>query len=85
MDNINDEKHSFESLPLPQGALDPSQVETPPEVRRVWNKEEQMWYYSVIDFVKILTSAPNPTTYWARLRSAMKKTRIFKRSSNTSR
>lgn len=59
----NQEKN-FESLPIPQGVLGLQSDQALPEVRRVWDKDEQVWYYSILDFIKLVTDAPNPTTYW---------------------
>lgn len=50
---------SFESLSFPGELSEPAQVDQLPEVRRIWDAEEQAWYYSVVDFIKILTNAPN--------------------------
>jgi DNA-damage-inducible protein D len=55
---------SFESLSFPVESQDPAQAEQLPEVRRIWDTEEQVWYYSVVDFIKILTNAPSAVTYW---------------------
>ncbi len=33
-------------------------------VRRVWNKEEEKWYFSVVDVVRVLTDSENPQVYW---------------------
>ena len=56
--------HSFESLSFPVEPSEPAQVDQLPEVRRIWDAEEQAWYYSVVDFIKILTNAPSAVTYW---------------------
>lgn len=37
-------------------------------VRRVWNKEEEKWYFSVVDVVAVLTESSNPTDYLKKLR-----------------
>lgn len=37
-------------------------------VRRVWNREEEKWYFSVVDVVRILTESNNPTDYLKKLR-----------------
>jgi len=37
-------------------------------VRRVWNKEEEKWYFSVVDVVAVLTESNNPTDYLKKLR-----------------
>lgn len=55
---------SIESLALPVEAANAAQSDQLAEVRRMWDAEEQAWYYSVVDFVNILTDAPSPVTYW---------------------
>ena len=38
------------------------------KVRSVWNKEEQQWYFSVVDVVEILTESVNPRDYWFKMK-----------------
>ena len=45
---------SFESLSFPVQSQDSTQAEQLPEVRRIWDTEEQAWYYSVVDFINLL-------------------------------
>lgn len=33
------------------------------KIRSIWNKEEQQWYFSVVDIVGALTDSVNPTDY----------------------
>lgn len=56
-----------EHLPLPPALVHQSDDE-PVEVRRVWDKQEQQWYYSVIDFVRLLTQSKNANSYWSMLK-----------------
>ncbi|MFA6194140.1 MAG: Bro-N domain-containing protein [Patescibacteria group bacterium] len=45
-------------------------------VRRVWNKEEEKWYFSLIDVIAILTSQADfkkAQSYWTTLKSRLKK------------
>jgi len=37
-------------------------------VRRVWNKEEEKWYFSVVDVIGVLTNSPRPRKYWNALK-----------------
>lgn len=37
-------------------------------VRRIWSKEEEKWYFSVVDVVSILSESSNPTDYLKKLR-----------------
>ena len=38
------------------------------QVRTVWNKSDQKWYFVVADVVQILTDTPNPTDYIKKMR-----------------
>ena len=33
-------------------------------VRRVWNEDQEKWYFSVVDVVGVLTNSQNPQIYW---------------------
>ena len=37
-------------------------------VRRVWNKEKEKWYFSVVDVVRVLTQNNRPRKYWDDLK-----------------
>ena len=68
MDVSQKGKQGFELIPIPQETLGNNESEELSEVRRVWDKEDQLWYYSVIDFVKLLTGTKNPGVYWSALK-----------------
>lgn len=38
------------------------------EIRSVWNKESQQWYFVVTDVVQVLTDTPNPADYLKKMR-----------------
>ena len=42
------------------------------KVRTSWNREEEKWYFSVIDIVDILTESKDPTAYWRKLKQRLK-------------
>lgn len=37
-------------------------------IRSVWNKEEEQWYFSVVDVIGALTDSANPTDYLKKMR-----------------
>ena len=41
------------------------------KIRYVWNAEEEEWYFSVIDVVKVLSESPNPRRYWSDLKNTL--------------
>ena len=42
------------------------------EIRSLWNKEEEEWYFSVIDVVGVLSESKNPQNYWYVLKNRLK-------------
>ena len=42
------------------------------QIRRVWDEEKELWYFSVIDIVEILTDSAIPKRYWSDLKIKMK-------------
>lgn len=42
------------------------------QVRRIWDKEKELWYFSIIDIIKILTESPRPRKYWNALKTKLK-------------
>lgn len=43
------------------------------QIRRYWDKDNEKWYFSVVDIVDVLTGSPNPRSYWKVLKSRLKK------------
>lgn len=60
-------KEDFEILPLPR-SLESQGEEEQFDVRRIWDKDEQQWYYSVIDFIRLLTHSNNANVYWSAVK-----------------
>jgi hypothetical protein len=42
-------------------------------IRKEWNKNEEKWYFSVVDIVGIVTESSNPRNYWKVLKNRLKK------------
>lgn len=42
-------------------------------VRRLWDEEQEVWYFSIIDVVEILTESVSPRKYWSVLKTRLKK------------
>ena len=42
------------------------------QVRRTWNEKKELWYFSIIDVVEILTDSPRPRKYWNALKTKLK-------------
>ncbi len=43
------------------------------EVRRHWDEEKEIWYFSIVDVIEILTESVNPRKYWSVLKTRLKK------------
>lgn len=41
-------------------------------IRKVWNLQEEEWYFSIIDVAAVLTESTNPKNYWNMLKSRLK-------------
>lgn len=38
------------------------------QIRRHYDENEEVWYYSVIDVVEVLTDSANPRDYWFKMK-----------------
>ena len=43
------------------------------QVRSLWDAEQELWFFSVIDVIEILTNTDRPRKYWSDLKSKLKK------------
>ena len=43
------------------------------QVRRHWDKDQELWYFSVVDVIAILTDSTVPKRYWSDLKIKLKK------------
>lgn len=42
-------------------------------IRRLWNEDEEKWYFSVVDVVAVLSNSANPRKYWNKLAERLRK------------
>lgn len=42
-------------------------------VRRVWDKDAEKWYFSVVDIIGVLSQSADPRNYWKVLKNRLKK------------
>ena len=42
------------------------------QIRRIWDKDKEEWFFSIIDVIRILTESPNPRKYWSVLKTRLK-------------
>jgi hypothetical protein len=40
-------------------------------VRRHWNEENELWYFSIVDIIEILTDTARPRKYWNDLKKKL--------------
>lgn len=43
------------------------------KIRRHWDEEKELWYFSVVDIIEILTDSAIPKRYWSDLKGKLKK------------
>ena len=42
------------------------------QVRRHWDEDKELWYFSIVDVIEILTESPRPRKYWNALKTKLK-------------
>ena len=42
------------------------------QIRRHWDNKKQLWYFSVVDVVGVLSDSANPRNYWKVLKNRLK-------------
>ena len=42
------------------------------KIRRIWDDQKEIWYFSVIDIISALTDSVNPRDYWFRMKERVK-------------
>lgn len=43
------------------------------KIRRHWDKDKELWYFSIIDVVEVLTDSSVPKRYWSDLKRKLRK------------
>ncbi len=41
-------------------------------VRTVWDNEQELWYFSIVDVIAVLTDSIDPGAYWRKLKQRLK-------------
>ena len=42
------------------------------QIRRQYNSETEVWYFSIIDIIEVLTESSNPRDYWFKMKQRVK-------------
>ncbi len=42
------------------------------QIRKVWHKQQEEWYFSVIDVCQVLSESTNPKNYWNMLKTRLR-------------
>ena len=42
------------------------------QIRRHWDDEKELWYFSVVDVVGVLSASGDPRNYWKVLKNRLK-------------
>ena len=53
--------------------MDKIQLFESKQIRSHWDENEELWYFSVIDVIEVLTKTDRPRKYWSDLKSKLKK------------
>jgi len=43
------------------------------KIRRHWDERKELWYFSVVDVVAVLTNSTSPSKYWNKLAERLRK------------
>ena len=43
------------------------------KVRTQWDEEKELWYFSIIDVIEVLTGTDRPRKYWSDLKAKLAK------------
>lgn len=41
-------------------------------IRKIWHKQEEEWYFSIVDVCEVLAESTNPKNYWSMLKSRLR-------------
>ena len=41
-------------------------------IRTAWDEEKEIWYFSIVDVISVLTDSKDPTAYWRKLKKRLK-------------
>jgi len=52
--------------------MDKLQLFDSQRIRSHWNSDTELWYFSIIDIVSVLTESGNPRKYWSVLKTRLK-------------
>lgn len=52
--------------------MDKIQLFKSKQIRSYWEESEELWYFSIVDIVTILTQSPSPRKYWNKLKQRLK-------------
>ena len=39
------------------------------QIRRYWDEEKELWYFSVVDIIAALTDSDRPSVYWTAMKA----------------
>ena len=42
------------------------------KIRRVYDEKTEIWFFSVVDIIRVLTDSPDPGAYWRKLKQRLK-------------
>ena len=42
------------------------------KVRKIWHRQQEEWYFSIVDVCQVLTDSADAATYWRKLKQRLK-------------
>ncbi len=42
------------------------------KIRRIYDEKVEIWFFSVVDIIRVLTNSPDPGAYWRKLKQRLK-------------
>lgn len=42
------------------------------KIRRVYDEKTEIWFFSVVDIIRVLTDSPDSGAYWRKLKQRLK-------------
>ena len=46
------------------------------QIRRHWDEDKELWYFSIVDAIGVLNDSTNPNNYWKVLKNKKEMSRL---------
>lgn len=65
-------KTVLRKLPQKQSVMSGIKLFEEKKVRTHWDEQKEVWFFSIVDVIAILTDSPNPQVYWRVMKKRLK-------------